>query len=323
MQNILSEDNNKLYYDFINYYKHRVSPKGFITIKSISLAVITWFQAKNIPINEITIKNAIEYKKYLHELEGDKKLCPGSICNYLKMSRKLFRYMIKFELTQTNPFNEVKYPRCKDNLGRNILNEIQMNKLMDTLKLFDNPQNAKERLERYRLHTISVLLYSTGIRISEIASLLPEDIDIKRREIVIRNGKGGKSRKAFLSGYAADVLDYYLHYGRKIMLSRGWRKHSEKLFGADTATLANAVNKRLEYICASIGIPVITCHGFRHSIGTHLLKAGCDIRHIQLILGHEKLNSTQIYTRVNSSDLLNIIDNYHPRQPLLTRQLTA
>jgi len=100
------------------------------------------------------------------------------------------------------------------------------------------------------------------------------------------------------------------------ILSRGWRKHRERLFGADVATLMSAVNKELSEVCNKLKIPVITCHGFRHSIGTHLLRAGCDLRHIQMILGHEKLNSTQRYTRVDRRDLRNIIDKYHPRQPV-------
>jgi site-specific recombinase XerD len=121
---------------------------------------------------------------------------------------------------------------------------------------------------------------------------------------------------AYLTGYAADVLDYYMRYGRTVLLSRGWRKNSSRLFGAVAGTLIAAVNRELASACASLKLPVITCHGFRHSLGTHLLKAGCDVRHIQMILGHEKINSTQRYTRVDRDDLRNIIDRCHPRQPL-------
>ena len=196
------------------------------------------------------------------------------------------------------------------------MNETQMNRLLEKLSEFHDAQTKNELLEKYRLHVAAVLLYATGMRIAEAAALLPEDIDIKRREVVIRNGKGGKSRIAFMTGYAADVLDYYLRYGRTAILSRGWRKHSDRLFGADVATLASAINHGLAKTCKMLKIPVITCHGFRHSLGTHLLRAGCDLRHIQMILGHEKLNSTKLYTRVDRRDLRNIIDKYHPRQPV-------
>lgn len=74
------------------------------------------------------------------------------------------------------------------------------------------------------------------------------------------------------------------------------------------------LNSRLRKLCLELEIPVITSHGFRHSLGTHLLRSGCDMRHIQVILGHDKLSSTQIYTKVYADDLKDSIDKYHPRQ---------
>jgi len=315
----LRPENAELYNEFLNYYKPRVSFQGYQTIKYVSRNVIAWFEKKDIRLTEVSIQDVMEFRKNLHELTDEKKLSAGSIYNYMKMGRKLFNFMIKIEKRETNPFTEVKYPRLPDGISRNILSEAQMNRLLETLVKFNDAPAKREQLEKYRLHVAAVLLYATGMRINEAAALLPVDIDVKRREVVIRNGKGGKNRIAFLTGYAADVLDYYIRYGRAAILARGWRKHNERLFGADTATLASAVNHGLSEVCMKLKMPVITCHGFRHSLGTHLLKAGCDIRHIQMILGHEKLNSTQRYTRVDRRDLRNIIDKYHPRQPVQRR----
>jgi site-specific recombinase XerD len=319
MEAVLCPENTKLYHEFLDYYRPRVSLQGYQTIKYLSRSVIAWFEKRDIPLASVSIQDVMEFRKSLHEPTEDKKLSIGSIYNYLKMGRKLFGFLVKFEKRETNPFYEVKYPRLPDSISKNILNESQMNRLLETLSEFNNAQTVSGQLEKYRLHVASVLLYATGIRIAEAAMLLPEDVDVKKREIVIRNGKGGKSRIAFLTGYAADVLDYYIRYGRIVLLMRGWRKHSDRLFGADVATLASAVNHGLSKVCKELKIPVITCHGFRHSLGTHLLRAGCDIRHIQMILGHEKLNSTQRYTRVDRRDLRNIIDRYHPRQPVQRR----
>ena len=316
METMLNCENETLYKEFLDYYKLRVSTQGYQTIKYLSRMVIAWFDKRDIPLTKVSIQDVMEFRKSLNECTEGKKLSVGSIYNYLKMGRKIFRFMVKSERIQTNPFSEVKYPRLPDSISRNILNEPQMNRLLETLSMFHDAETKGERLEKYRLHIISVLLYATGMRIAEAAELLPEDVDVRRREIVIRNGKGGRSRIAFLTGYAADVLDCYLQYGRKAVLARGWRKHRERLFGADVATLASAVNRELSEVCKKLKIPVITCHGFRHSLGTHLLRAGCDIRHIQMILGHEKLNSTKLYTRVDRRDLKNIIDKYHPRQPV-------
>jgi len=316
MTAIMRPENIALYGEFLDYYRPRVSVQGYQTIKNLSRSVIAWFEKKGIPPEEAAIRDAMEYRKELYEPEDGKKLSAGSVYNRLKMGRKLFGFMVKFGKRRTNPFMEVRYPRLPEGISRNILNETRMNRLLEALSMFHNADTAKERLEKYRAHVVSVLLYATGMRVSEAAGLLPQDVDVKRREVVIRNGKGGKSRIAFLTGYAADVLDYYIRYGRPVMLKRGWRKHGNRLFGAGAATLASAVNKELKKTCKELKIPVITCHGFRHSLGTHLLRAGCDVRHIQMILGHDKLNSTQRYTRVDRDDLKNIIDRFSVQKPV-------
>ncbi|MCL2410220.1 MAG: tyrosine-type recombinase/integrase [Treponema sp.] len=316
MKTEFCSETTAIYNEFLAYYKPRTSVSAYQTIKYLSYPLISWFEENEIPLTAVSIQDVMNYRNSLNEPKEGKRLSTGSICNYLKMGRKLFKFLVKFEKVETNPFLDVKYPKMPDVISRNILKEPQMNRLLEILTEFDNAQSESEKLEKYRQHVVSVLLYSTGIRAAEAAALLPQDIDVKRREVVIRNGKGGKDRIAFLTGYAADVLDYYIQYGREVMLARGWRKHGSRLLGNDVATLAKAVNGGLKEICKKVKIPVITCHGFRHSLGTHLLRAGCDIRHIQMILGHEKLNSTQLYTRVDRDDLKNIIDQYHPRQSL-------
>jgi site-specific recombinase XerD len=159
---------------------------------------------------------------------------------------------------------------------------------------------------------LAEFLYATGLRIAEAASLLPENIDTRARRVYLPKGKGGKSRTAFLTGYAAEVMEIWLKQGRAALPGRGRRKNGKQLFGTGRETLAKAANAELKKVCGELDIPVITCHGFRHSLGTHLLKSGCDMRHIQMILGHESLNSTQIYTRVDKEDLKNSLDQYHP-----------
>jgi len=310
-------ENESLYREFLEYYKPRVSQSGYETIKYIVRSLILWFDEKELIMSAITVEDVMNYKKSLNNPHDGRKLSIGSIYNYLKMGRKLFRFMQKFEKVNTNPFSDVKYPRLPDSISNNILNEAQMNRLLKSFKKFNVIMSIKEKLNKYRLHVLTVLLYSTGMRIAEAAALLPEDIDVKRREVIIRNGKGGKSRIAFLSGYVSDVLDFYIQHRNKLLLERIWqKKHNDKLFGASLPTLKTILNKALFKTCKTLKIPVITCHGFRHSMGTHLLRSGCDMRHIQVILGHKHLNSTQRYTRVDRRDLRNIIDRYHPRQML-------
>jgi site-specific recombinase XerD len=170
------------------------------------------------------------------------------------------------------------------------------------------------RLERYRLQVIGEFLYATGLRISEAASLTPDNIDTLSRTVYVAEGKGRTSRLAFMTGFAAEVMAHYLNRGRKAVLGGGNGKHGHTLFGTCPERLMVVVNKGLLKTCTLLDLPVITSHGFRHSLGTHLLHAGCDMRYIQVILGHERLRTTQVYTRVDKEELRESLDKYHPRR---------
>jgi site-specific recombinase XerD len=155
-------------------------------------------------------------------------------------------------------------------------------------------------------------LYAAGLRISEAASLIPENIDFLSRTVYAAEGKGRTARAAFLTGYAADVTDRYIRRGRRAVPGRG--TYGDTLFGVHPERLTALVNEGLLKACRHLELPVITSHGFRHSLGTHLLHAGCDMRYIQIILGHECLRTTQVYTRVDKDALRESLDARHPRR---------
>ena len=189
-----------------------------------------------------------------------------------------------------------------------------MNILLEKLKGFYEAEDQKEKARLYVCHVLAELMYSAGLRIEEVAELKIGDINFKAGYVYIRNGKGGKPRTAFLTEYASEVLKLYAERGKDFCDRIIYGQKRDTLFSTKGNILMAMLNKRLRKICTELEIPVITSHGFRHSLGTHLLRSGCDMRHIQVILGHDKLSSTQIYTKVYSDDLRNSIDKYHPRQ---------
>ena len=92
-------------------------------------------------------------------------------------------------------------------------------------------------------------------------------------------------------------------------------RESKHIFGTKSGkTIEGAVNRILKKEAEICGIGKFTSHGFRHSLGYHLLRRGCDMRYIQLILGHDDMNSTVLYTRVSKGDLKSELDKYHPRR---------
>ncbi|MBG15934.1 MAG: integrase [Crocinitomicaceae bacterium] len=158
--------------------------------------------------------------------------------------------------------------------------------------LFNQIQNLKHR-------TILVLIYSCGLRISELINLRIKDIDTKRMLIQIRNSKGNKDRQVQLTNQILSLIKkYYNDYLPENFLINGSS-------GGKYSTAS--IQKIIKRMALKAGIRKnITPHTLRHSFATHLLEDGIDIRYIQTILGHSNIQTTQIYTHVSSKHLKNI-----------------
>ena len=158
--------------------------------------------------------------------------------------------------------------------------------------LFNQIQNLKHR-------TILVIIYSCGLRISELINLRIKDIDTKRMLIQIRNSKGNKDRQVQLTNQILSLIKkYYNNYLPKNFLINGSS-------GGKYSTAS--IQKIIKRMALKAGIRKnITPHTLRHSFATHLLEDGIDIRYIQTILGHSNIQTTQIYTHVSSKHLKNI-----------------
>jgi len=140
------------------------------------------------------------------------------------------------------------------------------------------------------------------------------DVDLSNGLVMIRQGKGGKDRVVPLTVTATEYVEGYIRQVRPRLL-RG---------RADEALILRASGGRMitqqlleivkKYAQRAKIKKALTCHGLRHACATHLLEGGADIRHIQELLGHESLETTQIYTRVEISHLKKIHAKYHPRE---------
>jgi integrase/recombinase XerD len=304
-----------LYDEFLALERPRVSAQGYTAIAGLSRRMLAWFDAEELDVYECSIQDAVRYEAWLSEHRScdDAPLATGTMHNYLKAARRFFDFLVVTGRRASNPFRELRFPRLGEHVSRNVLSEAQMGRLLRELSQWDALLGLA-RLRRYRVHVLAEFLYATGLRIAEACSLTEANIDLAHRIVYVPEGKGGKARAAFLTGYTVAVLETYLAHGRALVLGNYPRAHAETLFGANKARVAAVMNGELAKVCTALGIPVITSHGFRHSLGTHLLRAGCDMRHIQVILGHERLQTTQVYTRVDKDDLRRSLDAFHPRQ---------
>jgi site-specific recombinase XerD len=310
-----SAEYTKVYRQFMTFNTGRKSKQGIETLQKNVRFVMNWCFENAIELNGLTVGDALAFR--LAESGRIKKdghvISEGTVCNRLKAARSLFAFLLSRGVVKTNPFAEVSNPRIPEHISRNTLSEAQMAVLLAKLERFDEAGNRKTRLHLYRVHVLAEFLHASGMRVSEAASLTESNFDLDQKLVYIPHGKGGASRTAFLTGRAASVLKLYFKRGRAIILEVFQVPENGNAFICGPGRLQSLVNTELVRQCRSLGLPPITSHGFRHSLGTRLLRGECDIRHIQGILGHASIASTQVYTQVDRDDVKNSMDKFHPR----------
>lgn len=162
----------------------------------------------------------------------------------------------------------------------------------EVLAIIQNTQNLKHR-------AILALIYSCGLRISELINLKLADFHLQRKQLIVKNGKGRKDRYVSLADSFLPLLSNYYHsYKPRIYFVEG---QNEGKYSAES------VRQFLRKSCLKAKIKkTVTPHTLRHSYATHLLENGVDIRYIQSLLGHSKPETTMIYTHVKRKDLMEI-----------------
>lgn len=278
---------------------------------------LNWLAENNMSLNETGIRQALAFQKYLHKM-GEKTASGKYAANTLRSIHVslicFFDFLKAGNLVYSNPFRSVRKVRPEDIIPRNVLKPQEMMMLLKELKNFNQHKGLMKKRYYYKAHVVAELMYATGLRINEAGNLGLKDIDFERGLVEVREGKGGIRRKAYLNDYACRVLKFYVQEIRESLFTAQEKKNRHFLFGVRPESLMDFMNRILKETCLKLNLPVITSHGFRHALGSHLLKAGCDIRYIQEILGHRKLASTEIYTKIEKKDLKRMLDNCHPRK---------
>ncbi len=242
------------------------------TIKSYLFFLKKFQEFINKPIESA---EEADVKKYLGNLISIKQVSSSSVALARAAITFYFTEIMKKPLSLKTPKIAKKVPV--------VLTKQEIKKMISSVK---NPKH-KLMLE---------LLYSSGLRLSELINLKVNDLEVDNKIGWVRSGKGGKDRMIILSQRAAESLSRYLS-------SR--KEKSEYIFtGRNKKISKRAVQKAIKKIAEKAGIKKdIHVHTLRHSFATHLLEAGTDIRKIQVLLGHSNLSTTQIYTKVSTTEL--------------------
>ena len=224
-----------------------------------------------------------------------------------------YDYLKKKKLITVNPFTLIDRIKSPLRLPGNIPDEKEMEAILIYLSKFTRGKDLTCYKRDYRAHVLCELLYSTGMRISEAAAIRCEDIDFVNASVLVHDSKTKSERTAFLNDYVKNILYTYVNEMREQVLFLKNGGDRSLLFGASTH-LKTWLNGILAEVCREMGREKVTSHIFRHAFGYHMLKAGCDVRKIQKFLGHSRLSTTGVYTKVDTESLRNILDQYHPRK---------
>ena len=290
--------------------------QGLDSMRRALPKLFTYFEKQGLSAGEVGALEATEYQGWLIKTgrtDGG-KYSSKTILAHIFAASSFYEFLKRRKLTNTNPFKEIKKIRLEKSLPSGILKEKEMDEFLYVLSRWDEEENGQNKITRYKTHIIAELQYATGLRISEVAALRIDDIDFDRGTIHVQEGKGGRERIAFLNSYASELLKIYIERIRPKIFTELNDKNRDLLFGVKRQGLGEVVNATLNRVAKELGHKKFTSHGFRHGLGYHLLRAGCSVRHIQAILGHKCLKSTEVYTKVDKEELKRVLDTYHPRK---------
>jgi site-specific recombinase XerD len=260
---------------------------------------------KKFIVNDITADVVRRFRLFLARQKGtlgEMKLVTQGY--YVIALRSFLKWLIKNDYKVLQP-EKLDVPKVRDH-SLKFLDIQQMERLL--------VQPLPSSRSGFRDRAILELLFSTGLRVSELVHLNRDQINLKTREFGVV-GKGGRSRVVFISKQAADHVAKYLMSREdkyKPLFMRSLRPNEIPISDEAVRLTARSVQRLVKYYVKTAKLPVeATPHTLRHSMATDLLRSGADLRSVQEILGHKNIATTQIYTHVTDARLREIHEKFH------------
>ena len=279
------------------------SPHTLRAYASDVLSFLIWLD--NISINIVNYEKLKNYLIFLQKFNYSKTTTARKIASL----RTFFKYLYREKIINNNPAKGIHSPKKNHNLP-NFLTEEEIEEILNNIKT-NTPAG-------YRNKVIIELLYSSGMRVSELSNLNFENLNIENNEIRVM-GKGAKERIVLISDKVKNLIKFYIQTVRPLLNSEGPQTELTDL----SPIFINKTGYRLhpQSIRAAIKETVntiqlpkhVTPHVFRHSFATKMLNHGADLRVVQELLGHSSLSNTQIYTHVTVERLKESYNEAHPR----------
>ena len=237
-------------------------------------------------------------------------LARRTVLRHLSALRSFFKYLRKENLLSHNPTEEIESPKLDKPIPK-VLSYDQVK------QLFAQPDTSDYL--GFRDRCIMELFYSSGLRISELAGLNRRDFEPKARSLRVR-GKGKKERAVPLTKNVVTWIEKYLKHPKRHEEGKSWKqKNSDAIFlnkWGERLTPRSIDRLFKQYLLKSGLAGRVTPHTIRHTIATHWLENGMDLKTIQILLGHQSLSATTIYTKVSTRLKREVYEQAHPRAKL-------
>ena len=291
----------------IENFKNYLKLERGLSMNSIESYEFDLIQFKNFiienSINETPKKcSSSTVKRYLYKNFSNKK--SRSQARSISALKSFFNYLLFEGEIHSSPLNDLESPKIENKLPE-VLTEGEIKRLISSVNI-DSEFGQRNK-------TIIEVLYGTGIRVSELIELKLSNIFFKENILKV-TGKGNKERFVPLGKIAIIEIKKYLNNRDKLKINSKFsdilflNRYGRQLTRSMIFKVINDSSKNAEID------KKISPHTLRHSYATHLLKNGADLRTIQLILGHESITTTEIYTHLDTFHLEDVLKKYHPRE---------
>lgn len=274
------------------------------------LPFLTWCEARGVTaapqVSLAVLEGWQRWLRSYRKADGYLLAVNGQL-HRLSAIRMLFRWLLKRHVILYNPAEGLELPKEERRLPSQVLSEGETRAVLASQEV-ESPVGLRNR-------AILELMWSTGLRRMEVAGLMLRDVDAGRGVVNVHQGKGHKDRVVPVGDAALGWLQRYVEGVRPRMAARYDSGHlflTQRGKGLALSTLTalagHAIRAQAQLEKAG------ACHIFRHSMATQMLENGADTRHIQAMLGHEKLETTQVYTRVAIGHLKKVHEQTHPAE---------
>ena len=290
---------NKILSKYFDYLESKSLSDN--TVKNYFRDLIDYFIY--LKLNDLSPTKSIEPKHIRKMLSFliDKGFSKVSISRKISAIKSYITFLEKFNYSKNNYSELISIPKKSKSLPK-VMTKKEVSQLIKHVEM-----NTKKNL---RDDALIELLYSTGLRVSEVANLKLKDINLEKSEMKIL-GKGNKERIVIFNNKSKEKIISYLKNDKRYISIKTEALFQNKFKEAlSTRSIQRILKKYLNF--SGINSKYST-HTLRHTFATHLLEGGADIKVIQQLMGHSSPETTKIYTHVSSSTLKNVYNNSHPR----------